>query len=189
MDTKTQNIAITILGLVLVVCLWFTFSLFGKAETSETATPYAESPKKVDLDFDKIDVDIEELRAKFGDNIDSAYAAAFPEDEVIDYSKMMPSGSKYASNENVKYTSNFEDDAPQYMVIAGAFSTDDNAKIFQKMLQDKGYPSSEIVQFKNSKYTSICVQRTDDLQMARSKVEALKSMNIEAYVHTRKTSK
>lgn len=187
MDTKNQNIVITVLGLVLVACLWFTFNLFGKGtsvDDTEIATPIEESARNLDLDFDKVDVDIDELRAQFGDNIDSVYAAEFPEDEEVDYGKLADKNTSYAP----KPTS-YDANIPAYMVIAGAFSTNDNAETFRKMLMDKGFESAEIVKFQSSKYTSICVNRTNSLSTAKSQVEDLKGMNIEAYVHTRKTKK
>ena len=187
MDTKTQNIVITVLGFVLVACLWFTFNLFGKSasnDETEIATPIEESARSLDLDFDKVDVDIDELRAQFGDNIDSVYAAEFPEDEEVDYGKLADKKPSYAPK-----PASYDADVPPYMVIAGAFSTDDNAETFRKMLIDKGFEGAEVVKFQSSKYTSICVNRTNSLSMAKSQVDDLKGMNIEAYVHTRKTKK
>ncbi len=187
MDTKTQNIVITVLGLVLVACLWFTFSLFGKGdplEVLEVANPIEESARNIDLDFDKVDVDIDALRVRFGDNIDSVYAAEFPEDEEVDYGKLLADKNSYAPQ-----STSYVEDKPAYMVIAGAFSTDANAETFRRMLMDKGFQTAEIVKFQSSKYTSICVNRTNSLSTAKSEVEQLKGMNIEAYVHTRKTSK
>lgn len=187
MDTKTQNIVITVLGLMLVACLWFTFNIFGKSddvEDTEIAT-LEESTRDIDLDFDDVDVDVEALREKFGDNIDSVYAAEFPDDEEVDFSKLSEDKQSYAPQRT-----NYDDaNVPAYMVIAGAFSTDANAETFRKMLAAKGYSNAEVVKFQSSKYTSVCVNRTDDLSAARSAVESLKGMNVEAYVHTRKTSK
>jgi len=186
MDTKTQNIVITVLGLVLVACLWFTFNLFGKgtsADDAEIAIPIEESARNVDLDFDKVDVDIDELRAKFGDNIDSVYAAEFPEDDEVDYGKLLEDKKPSYAPKKISY----DDDIPAYMVIAGAFSTDDNAETFRRMLIDKGFEDAEIVKFQSSKYTSICVNRTNALSSAKAQVDELKRLNIEAYVHTRKT--
>lgn len=186
MDTKTQNIVITILGLLLVACLWFTFNIFGKSDASdvsEVATPIEESARNIDLDFDNVDVDLDNLREKYGDNIDSVYAAEFPDDADVDYNDDSDKQS-YAPRQT-NYTSG---DIPAYMVIAGAFSTDANAETFRRMLMDKGFDDSEVVKFQSSKYTSICVDRTDDLNQARAAVESLKGMNIEAYVHTRKLS-
>jgi len=187
MDTKTQNIVITVLGLVLVACLWFTFSLFGKNSSQEVeiATPIEESARNIDLDFDNIDVDIDELRAKFGDNIDSVYAAEVPEDEEVDYGKLLPEEKVSYAPKPVSYDASI----PAYMVIAGAFSTNQNAETFRRMLMDKGFKDAEVVKFRSSKYTSICVNRTNSLSSAKAQVETLKSMNIEAYVHTRKTKK
>jgi len=184
MDTKTQNIVITILGLALVACLWFTFNIFGKSDdSSEIATPIEESARNIDLDFDDVDVDLDDLREKFGENIDSVYAAEFPDDVDID-EDMSANRESYAPRQTNYESSN----KPAYMVIAGAFSTDENAESFRKMLYDKGFDESEVVKFQSSKYTSICVNRTNDLSAARASVETLKGLNIEAYVHTRKVS-
>ena len=186
MDTKTQNIVITLLGVILVVCLWFTFNLFGKQTSTsdvEVATPIEEAGRDIDLDFNNVDVDIDELRAKYGNNIDSVYAAEFPDDEVVDYGKLNKTPATNYASKPASY-----EEVPAYMVIAGAFSTDANAQTFKKMLMDKGFDDAEIVKFQSSKYTSICVNRTDNLATARSKVDELKAMNIEAYVHTRKVT-
>lgn len=186
MNTKTQNIVIAVLGLVLISCLWFTFSLFGKSDNASEIVPY-ESSRSVDLDFENVDVNIEELREKYGENIDSVYAAEFPEDQELDYTETNSQSDALTSSASPRKVLLTE--APKYMIIAGAFSTDANAGTFKKMLMDKGYDNSEIVKFNSSRYTSICVDRTDDLTYARGKVEELKSMNIEAYVHTRKLKK
>lgn len=188
MDTKTQNIVIAVLGLVLVACLWFTFSLFGKGtsvDDLEVATPIEESARNIDLDFDKIDVDVDKLRAQFGDNIDSVYAAEFPEDEEVDYGKLLDDNKPSYAPKPTSY----DGDIPAYMVIAGAFSTDANAETFRKMLMDKGFEKAEVVKFTSSKYTSICVNRTNSLSVAKDQVDQLKGLNIEAYVHTRKIKK
>lgn len=186
MDTKTQNIVITILGIALVACLWFTFNIFGKSDASdiaEVATPIEEAARDVDLDFDNVDVDLDNLREKYGDNIDSVYAAEFPDDAEVDYADSADKQS-YAPQQTNYASGN----VPAYMVIAGAFSTNDNAETFRRMLIDKGFDESETVKFQSSKYTSICVNRTDNLAQARAAVESLKGLNIEAYVHTRKLS-
>ncbi|MBT8219243.1 MAG: hypothetical protein KJP00_05450 [Bacteroidia bacterium] len=191
MDTKTQNIVITVLGVLLVICLWFTFDIFGKKSDpviEEQAIPYKETSQSVDLDFTSVDVDLDALREKYGNNLDSVYAAYFPEDDDVDYSKLEENRSSYAQvNENGRTV--VLDQNPQYMVIAGAFSTNVNAQTFVKMLDTRGYQDAEIVKFDNSKYISVCVDRTDDLSLAREQVESLKALNIEAYVHTRKSSK
>jgi len=185
MDTKTQNIVITILGLLLVACLWFTFNIFGKSDGSDATeiTPVEESARNLDLDFDDVDVDLDGLREKFGENIDSVYAAEFPEDAEVDYTDEAESQSYVPQQTNYESSNK-----PAYMVIAGAFSTDANAETFRRMLIDKGFDESETVKFQSSKYTSICVRRTNDLSQARANVESLKGLNIEAYVHTRKLS-
>jgi len=181
MDTKTQNIVITILGLLLVACLWFTFNLFGKSDatdTSEFATPIEESARNLDLDFDDVDVNLDQLREKFG-----VYAAEFPEDAEVS-SQSQTRNESYAPQRTNYESGNI----PAYMVIAGAFSTNENAETFKRMLIDKGFDGSETVKFQSSKYTSICVNRTNDLAQAKAAVETLKGLNIEAYVHTRKIS-
>lgn len=191
MDTKTQNIVITVLGLLLIICLWFTFNIFGKKsfhESGEQAIPFEESQREVDLDFTSVDVDLKALREKYGNNLDSVYAAYFPDDEDVDLTKLDKNSSSYAQSTSSQ-TYNISETIPQYMVIAGAFSTAKNAEIFLDMLGEKGFKDAEVVQFSNSKFISVCVNRTDDLSKARNEVESLKKMNIEAYVHTRKTSK
>lgn len=72
-----------------------------------------------------------------------------------------------------------------YMVIAGSYLMEDNAKNMIKKLQSKGYSNAEIVHFNFSQYHSICAGRYNSKNTAQKTVNALQASGISAYVHKR----
>ncbi|HHS96106.1 MAG TPA: SPOR domain-containing protein [Phaeodactylibacter sp.] len=78
----------------------------------------------------------------------------------------------------------------QYLVIAGAFLTEANAKKEVQRLKKKGYDDAEVVVFDFSQYHSVCVQRTNSLKEANAiKRKLVNDGNDEAYVHKKRSRK
>jgi hypothetical protein len=81
-------------------------------------------------------------------------------------------------------------DGLEYLVIGGAFLTEVNAKAEVKNLQKKGYPNAEVLVFDFSKYYSVCVERTDNVNTANAtKAKLIKEGHKEAYVHKKRSYK
>lgn len=72
----------------------------------------------------------------------------------------------------------------QFLVIAGAFQSMNNANNFVDDLEDKGIKNAEIIKFKNKPLNSVCVSRHNDYNSAKAAIKALKqNQKIDAYVH------
>jgi hypothetical protein len=81
-------------------------------------------------------------------------------------------------------------DGLEYLVIGGAFLTEANAKTEVKKLQKKGYPNAEVLVFDFSKYYSVCVERTENVNTANAtKAKLIKEGHKEAYVHKKRSYK
>ncbi len=71
----------------------------------------------------------------------------------------------------------------EYMVIAGSYLLEDNAKNMINKLKRMGYSNAEIVYFDQSQYHSICAGRYDSRSSAASTSSRLKNDGIDSYVH------
>jgi len=72
-----------------------------------------------------------------------------------------------------------------YMVIAGSYLLEDNAKRMIQKLKGMGYSNAEIIYFDNSQYHSICAGKYDSNSSASQTAGNLKSSGIDSYVHRR----
>ena len=70
-----------------------------------------------------------------------------------------------------------------YMVIAGSYLLEDNARKMIRKLQGMGYNNAEIVYFDQSQYHSICAGRYDSKSTAKETSSRLKGNGIDSYVH------
>lgn len=73
----------------------------------------------------------------------------------------------------------------QYLVIAGSYLLEDNAKRMVNKLQGMGFSNAEIVYFDQSQYHSICAGKYDSKSSASKTAGSLKSNGIDSYVHRR----
>lgn len=71
----------------------------------------------------------------------------------------------------------------EYMVIAGSYLLEDNAKKMIRKLQGMGYSNAEIIYFDQSQYHSICAGRYDSNSSARQTANSLQNSGIDSYVH------
>jgi len=72
----------------------------------------------------------------------------------------------------------------KYLVIAGSFTSEANAKRELTRLKKLGYPDAEVVEFDQSQYYSLCAGRYASLSEARGvKVSLVNNHKFEAYVH------
>lgn len=72
-----------------------------------------------------------------------------------------------------------------YMVIAGSYLLEENAKKMVRKLQGMGYSNAEIVHFDQSQYHSICAGRYNSSNSASQTSSSLKIAGIDSYVHRR----
>ena len=73
----------------------------------------------------------------------------------------------------------------KYMVLAGSYLIEDNAKVMIKRLKKLGYQDAEMVIFDMSQYHSVCAGRYTSLSSAQQESGALKRKGIDSYVHTK----
>lgn len=73
----------------------------------------------------------------------------------------------------------------KYMLLAGSYLIEDNAKIMVKKLKKLGYPNAEMVVFDMSQYHSVCAGRYKSLSSAQQESSSLKRKGIDNYVHTK----
>ena len=73
----------------------------------------------------------------------------------------------------------------KYMVLAGSYLIEDNAKSMLSKLNRLGYDSPEIVVFNMSQYHSVCAYRSSDYNEAMRIANELKRKGIDNYVHTK----
>lgn len=76
-----------------------------------------------------------------------------------------------------------------FLVIAGTYSSQGNAKAEIKRLKKLGYTNAEVVQFIGSRYYSVCIDRLARLSAARSLRSQVEQHTEEAYVHRRRGKK
>lgn len=72
----------------------------------------------------------------------------------------------------------------KYMVIAGSFSTIENARVSLEHTILSGFENAEIVHFDNSKFHTVCALRSDNEAEARRAITKLKAKKIDAFLHT-----
>lgn len=72
-----------------------------------------------------------------------------------------------------------------YMVIAGSYLLEENAKKMVQKLKGMGYSNAEIVYFDQSQYHSICAGRYNSSSSASQTSSSLRNSGIDSYVHKR----
>jgi len=73
----------------------------------------------------------------------------------------------------------------QYMVIAGNYLVESNAKQMIRKLDNLGYPSSEIGIFDRSQYHTVIAYRSESYSAAQEVSNAIKRQGIDCYVKRR----
>jgi len=72
-----------------------------------------------------------------------------------------------------------------FMLLAGSYLIEDNAKIMVGKLKNMGYSNAEVVVFDMSQYYSVCAGRYNSLSSAQQQSSSLKRKGIDNYVHTK----
>ena len=77
-----------------------------------------------------------------------------------------------------------------YLVIAGAFKSEENAQAEVDRLKGTGYPNAEIIEFDFSDYYSVCVAKYNTSEDANAVADSFKSKSgKKAYVHKKRDKK
>ncbi|MEM9547221.1 MAG: SPOR domain-containing protein [Bacteroidota bacterium] len=71
----------------------------------------------------------------------------------------------------------------KYMLLAGSYLIEDNARTMIKKLKNLGYDKAEMVIFDMSQYHSVCAGRYSSLSTAQQESGTLKRKGIDNYVH------
>ncbi|HFC00096.1 MAG TPA: hypothetical protein ENJ53_04760 [Phaeodactylibacter sp.] len=114
------------------------------------------------------------------------------DDEVIpiegdEEDNVKEGGGEIPADEPVRHHSKTTGD---YLVIAGAFKSEANAKAEVRRLKGLGYPNAEIVEFDFSDYYSVCVAKYDSSSDAQAVADLIKSRSgKKAYVHRKRKKK
>ena len=126
-------------------------------------------------------------------------------EEVIDYgSDEMGGGSEEVDSNPIDYTevdnlieeeatTYTEEKTPtrttmtsgQYLLIAGNYLIETNAKDMVKKLRKIGYDNAEVVVFNMSQYYSVCAGRFSGHSTAQQESKSLQRKGIDNYVHTK----
>jgi len=74
----------------------------------------------------------------------------------------------------------------QFLVVAGSYSKNPNARAMARRLESKGYDNAEVVEFDYSKYFSVLAGRFTSEEEARAVAAELQENGVEAYVHRKR---
>lgn len=99
--------------------------------------------------------------------------------------KAKPSKAKTFEASSTRQSSSAGSSGGTYMVIAGSYLLEDNARKMIKKLQGMGYSNAEIIYFDQSQYHSICAGRYDSNSSAKQTANSLQNSGIDSYVHKR----
>lgn len=175
-----------------MVYMWIAVMLnaCGNSSTTKKEDPYAEDVL--------VEGTEDEFESEFdGEESDEEYEedgeALADEDEVDDSepgdytSAPSTTTTKSFPVEERKTTTNHSSSSVKsgrYLVIAGSYLIEENARKMMNKLKNKGF-DAEIVHFNFSQYHSICAGRYSSQSTAKNTARTLKNMGIDAYVHTK----
>lgn len=107
------------------------------------------------------------------------------EEEIVEESEPIIVDERFKEKGNQTTVTNIEKSTlSKYMVIAGSFSTIENARVSLEHTILSGFENAEIVHFDNSKYHTVCALRSDNEAEARRAITKLKAKKIDAFLHT-----
>lgn len=177
-------------GVLFLVAVWMSTVFKSCNKSAEVTT---EETTQVDTELDEFEQDF------FEEDLDSE----------VDYSSDMGSGS---TTEEVDFEPNYEEidrvldsktvettttsttttktpyntsRSGKYMVLAGSYLIEGNAKVMMNKLEKLGYDNTEMVVFDMSQYHSVCAARLGNYNDAMQLSKELKRRGIDNYVHTK----
>lgn len=99
------------------------------------------------------------------------------------------SHSRRSTSEEIIGSNSNDDPSGKYMVIAGSYSSIGNARKSLERTIVAGFQEAEIVNFRDSKYHTVCAIRTDDKETANKAVTKLKRKHIDAFLHIQRNGR
>ncbi len=187
------TIAVVLLLLAMGISMFYkscsarnaTNTVIGEVENKDIVSEFENHPEDETLN-DIIDSQEDEEEAKtkpektptvIGE--DKVEEEIVEEDEPFIVDKFNEKGSQTKVIQNTERTV-----LSKYMVVAGSFSTIENARVSLEHTILSGFENAEIVHFNNSKYHTVCALRSDNEAEARRAIAKLKSKKIDAFLHT-----
>ncbi len=113
------------------------------------------------------------------DYVAGDYTSSEPEKTRLEPRKKPVPTKTFTSSSSNNTTSSYGD----YLVIAGSYLLEDNARKMIQKLKGMGYSNAEIVYFDQSQYHSICAGKYDSRNTAKATSSDLKNQGIDSYVH------
>ncbi|MDF1697143.1 MAG: SPOR domain-containing protein [Saprospiraceae bacterium] len=114
------------------------------------------------------------------------------DNETIDYTEVddiiennSPTPKVTQPKQTTTTTSTNASYSGKFMLLAGSYLIEDNARVMVKKLKKLGYKNAEMVIFDMSQYHSVCAGRYSSLSSAQQESSTLKRKGIDNYVHTK----
>lgn len=107
------------------------------------------------------------------------------ENKPVATTKRTTTNTTYNSTSNTSTNSNASSRSGKYLLLAGSYLIEDNARTMVQKLKKMGYADAEVVVFDMSQYHSVCAGRYSSHSSANQESGALKRKGVDNYVHTR----
>lgn len=110
---------------------------------------------------------------------DTAYEE---DDEEVDFTSPVSDDSAYETSTPASTRPTTYNSSGEWMVIAGNYLVESNARVMIKKLRNLGYNNSEIGVFERSQYHTVIASRHDSNSAAISAANKIKNRGVECYV-------
>lgn len=164
----------------------YTFDEEDGEEIDDTATTDATNTGNTSGTDSSTSSDNGEDEVASNDNKSSGNASS---DNTNSNTNSSPSSSSSNDDEEDDFPSSYNSNDGRYMVLAGSYQQEVNAKQQAAKLRRMGYEDAEVSKFNRGAYASVLVDRFDSQSDARSLERELKNKGIEAYVLRKRGSR
>ena len=184
---------VTYFIVALIIILGLTY-MATQAESCAKKSPVSIHANELSADKED-DQPIEDFEEEEPQDEHNDASGSTSSDEDAEDSEVIPiDGTEPEYNEEddsvVETPANALEPEGDYLVIAGAFKSEENAKNEVNKIKDLGYPNSEIVKFDNSNFYSVCVARYENANDAEKVANSIKNrLGKKAYVHKKRSKK
>ncbi|NNE30545.1 MAG: hypothetical protein HKN16_12975, partial [Saprospiraceae bacterium] len=157
-------------------------SVEDPSSSDEIAEPQSEEFAEYDEELDALDAEIAALEEELGALEKGESVSNQPLEKNIAIAEPKPKSVVNRPSSPLPRT-NTSPAGPEFMVIAGSYSSHANADAMEKNLNDLGHMDVEVVQFDLSKLHTVCAGRFNNPDNAQRLTESLRAAGIQAYVH------
>lgn len=191
---------VTYFVVALIIILGLTY-MATQAESCAKKTPTSIHVNDISADKESNDFveDVEEEDDEPMDEHDDSSGSRLSDEDADDNEVIALDGTEpeYANNNSDENENDESQDLSrdgnnvgEYLVIAGAFKSEENAKTEVEKLKNLGYPNTEIVEFDYSEFYSVCVAKYESSSDAEKVANAIKNrLGKKAYVHKKREKK